>query len=60
LIKIARDFFADHYSQNREVQPAEITIDKDSNFIMQRRLVFTETEILNELLNKTKMREAIT
>jgi hypothetical protein len=59
VTKIEPEIFADHYSQNWEVAPANIIIDENSDFIMQRRLVLTENDMLKELLNKNKMKEAI-
>jgi hypothetical protein len=58
--KIPPDVFADHYSQNWEIQPAKIRIDECSDFIMQRKLVLSESDMMKELLNKNKMRDAIT
>jgi hypothetical protein len=43
-----------------EVEPAKIRIDECSDFIMQRKLVLSESEMMKELLNKNKMRDAIT
>jgi hypothetical protein len=57
--KIAPEIFEDHYSQNWEVRTAYIKIDENSDFIMQRRLVLTENDMLKELLNKAKMKEEI-
>jgi hypothetical protein len=57
--KISPDIFAEHYSQNWEIEPARIDIDDNSDFIMQRKLVLTENDMLKELLNKKKMLEAI-
>jgi hypothetical protein len=58
-MKISPDIFAEHYSQNWEIEPARIDIDDNSDFIMQRKLVLTENDMLKELLNKKKMIEAI-
>jgi hypothetical protein len=44
-----RKIFAGHYSQNREVQSAEIIIEENLDIIMQRKLVLTETEMLKDL-----------
>jgi hypothetical protein len=58
--KIEPGIFADHYSQNWEIKPTDIVIDDNSDFIMQMKLDLTENEMLMELLDKNKMREAIT
>jgi hypothetical protein len=57
--KIKPDIFADRYSQNWEVEPAKIKIDKCSDFIVQRKLGLTENEMLKDLLNKVMMKDAI-
>jgi hypothetical protein len=48
--KIAPEIFAEHYSQNWEVAPARIEIDDNSDFVMQRKLVLTQNEMLKDLL----------
>jgi hypothetical protein len=39
--KITPNVFADHYSQNWEVEPVQIRIDEFSDFIMKRKLVLS-------------------
>jgi hypothetical protein len=58
--KIDLEIFADHYSQNWEIQPVEITIEENSDFIMQRRLVLTGIRMMKELIDKKKIKDAIT
>jgi hypothetical protein len=58
--KIEPEVFADHYAQNWEIQPIDILIDEHADFIMQRRIIFKENEMINGLLNKDKMKDAIT
>jgi hypothetical protein len=57
--KIAPDLLADHYSQNWKARPADIIIDDNSDFIIQRKLMLTENDMLKDLLDKNKMKDAI-
>jgi hypothetical protein len=56
---IEPEVFKDHYARNWEDSPEELNIEDYSDFIMQRKLVFVESDMLRELLNKKKMQEAI-
>jgi hypothetical protein len=59
-IKIVANIFTDHYAENWETEPKDVLIDDHSDLIMQGKLVFKENDMLNEFLNKKKMKRAIT
>jgi hypothetical protein len=41
------------------MQPIDILKDEHASFIMQRKLVLKENEMMKEILNKEKLKEAI-
>jgi bisphosphoglycerate-dependent phosphoglycerate mutase len=58
--KIEPEEFRSHYSKNWEEASEDINVEDCSNFLMQSKLVFVESEMIKELINKDKMKRAIT
>jgi hypothetical protein len=57
--KIKPEIFKDHYEKNWANAPQEVNIEENSKFIIQRKLVFKEDEMVKSLLDKEKRMKAI-
>jgi hypothetical protein len=57
--KIKTEIFKEHYEKNWANVPQEINIEENSMFLMQRKLVFKDDEMVKFLLDKQKMIKAI-
>jgi hypothetical protein len=57
--KIRPEAFKEHYEQNWSQQPEEVNVKENSDYLIQRKLVFKEADMFAELLDKYKMKETI-
>jgi hypothetical protein len=58
--KIESEEFRKHYAKNWEEASEDLKVEDYSDFIMQRKLVLLESEMIKYLLDKRKMKRAIT
>jgi hypothetical protein len=57
--KIEPEEFRKHYVKNWEESSEEMNIEEYFDFIMQRRLVFIESDMIKKLSDKKKMKDTI-
>jgi hypothetical protein len=57
--KIKPEVFKEHYEKNWPNAPKEINVEENSRFVLQRKLVMKESEMVSFLQNKNGMMKAI-